>query len=277
MLRGMDTAASGMIALQRRQDLLTNNVANSNTPGYKQDNSVLRAFPEMLLERLNDGSSQVAPNIGTLQTGVYNQESIPLFTQGDLTSSNSPYDVAIEDKNLTPTIIGGKVVKPAAFFAVQSADGGLRFTRDGHFTVTSNNQLTTANGSVVLQANGAPVSDPELGSGDVAILENGDVIVHPGDPARARTIGTIGTAIVNNPNDLIKEGNDLFRLDGATTGMIGTNQGVVMHQKMLEQSNVDLSQTMSDMMTNIRLFEANQKVLQAYDKSLEQLNTIGRV
>lgn len=277
MLRGMDIATSGMIATQRRQDLLTNNVANSNTPGYKQDISLLRAFPDMLLERLHDGPNQIVPKIGTLQTGVYEQETLPLFNQGDLTSTDSPYDVAIEDKNLAPTLIGGRMIKPSAFFAVQTPDG-LRFTRNGHFSVNSNNQLITANGSVVLQENGTPVSDPELGSGDFLVRDNGEIIVHPNDPARMRTIGKIGIAVIDNPNNLIKEGNDLYRLDGATAGMLGKNTGnIVLHQKMLEQSNVDLSQTMSDMTANIRLFEANQKVLQAYDKTLEQLNTIGRV
>src|SRR6478672_2693234 len=99
MLRGIDTAASGMIALQRKQNALTNNLANVETPGFKQDSSPLRSFPEMLLERIRQSEiSGETPKIGTLSMGVYNQETIPLFSQGSLVNSNMPFDVAINDQ-----------------------------------------------------------------------------------------------------------------------------------------------------------------------------------
>lgn len=282
MLRGIDTAASGMIALQRKQDALTNNLANAETPGYKQDASPLRAFPELLLERIHDqqdNKSGQRPVIGTLTMGVYNQETLPLFTQGSLVSTNQPFDVAINDQQLAPVMQGNKMIKPAAFIAVQSADGGFHLTRNGQFSVNALGQLMTSNGELVLGRNGVPIMDPELTSGDVLIRENGEIIVHPGDAGRARTVGSLGMVLVNNPNLLVKKGNGLFQLEGANRGMIAQTlpPGVSLQHKMLEQSNVDLPQTISDMMMNIRQYEANQKVLQAYDKTLEQLNTIGRV
>lgn len=279
MLRGIDTAASGMIALQRRQDTLTNNLANAETPGYKQDTSPLRSFPELLLERMEAGNTKPSAQIGTLTTGVYNQETLALFTQGSLVSTNSPFDVAINDQQLTPVLQGGKYIKPAIFFAVQTADGGFHLTRNGNFTVNANGQLTTSAGDLVLGADGKPIFDPELSTGDIAIQPNGEIILHPDDSSKAKKIGSLGGVIVNNPNQLVKEGNGLFSLEGASTAMIAQSlpAGVQLQNKMLEQSNVDLPQTMTQMMANIRLYEANQKVLQAYDKSLEQLNTIGRV
>lgn len=281
MLRGIDTATSGMIALQRRQDSLTNNLANAETPGYKQDTSLIRSFPEMLLDRIRDekniGTSK-APQIGTLSLGVYNQETLPMFTQGVLVGTNMPFDMAIQDTQLAPIIENNQTFKPSAFFAVQTADGGFQLTRNGHFTVNENGQLTTASGDLVLGQNGAPISSPGLLSGDVVINENGEIITNPGGPARA-TVGNVGLVIVNNPNQLIKTGNGNYQLEGATPAMISQEApaGVQIQQKMLEQSNVDLTQTMTSMMTNMRLYEANQKVLQAYDKTLEQLNSIGRV
>jgi flagellar basal-body rod protein FlgF len=282
MLRGIDTAASGMIALQRKQDALTNNLANAETPGFKQDASPLRAFPELLLERIHDGQDSRTgkrPTIGTLTFGVYNQETLPMFSQGSLVSTNQPFDVAINDQQLAPIMQNNRMIKPSAFIAVQSADGGFRLTRNGQFSVNANGQLTTSTGELVLGQNGAPIMDVELTSGDVGIRENGEIIVHPDDPDRARTVGSIGMMIVNDPNQLVKEGNGLFQLEGANPGMIEQNlpAGLSLQHKMLEQSNVDLPQTISDMMANIRLYEANQKVLQAYDKTLEQLNSIGRV
>lgn len=280
MLRGIDTAASGMIALQRRQNALTNNLANVETPGFKQDSSPLRSFPEMLLERIHQSENMGGtPTVGTLSLGVYNQETLPLFSQGSLMSTNMPFDVAINDQSLTPILENGQYIKPAAFFAVQTADGSIQLTRNGRFSINENGQLTTSSGDLVLGKDGRPISDYDLSSGDVSIQSNGDIIVFPGDPARARMIGSIGVMIVNNPNQLVKRDNGLFQLEGAERAMLTQEfpAGLQLHQKMLEQSNVDTSQTITEMMANIRLFEANQKVLQAYDKTLDQLNTIGRV
>jgi flagellar basal-body rod protein FlgF len=280
MLRGIDTATSGMISLQRRQDSLTNNLANAETPGYKQDASLIRSFPEMLLERIRDqeNGSTKTPEIGTLSMGVYNQENLPVFSQGSLVSTNMPYDLAIQDTQLAPILENNQVIKPSAFFAVQTSDGGMQLTRNGHFTVNSNGQLTTAAGELVLGANGAPIAGVELLSGNVAIKENGDIISNADDPSRAARVGSVGMVVVNNPNQLVKTGNGNYQLEGADTTMItGAPAGVQIKQKMLEQSNVDTAQTITQMMTNMRLYEANQKVLQAYDKTLEQLNTIGRV
>ncbi|MEH7273220.1 flagellar hook-basal body protein [Neobacillus vireti] len=280
MLRGIDTAASGMIALQRKQNALTNNLANVETPGFKQDSIPLRSFPEMLLERIRQGEiSGDAPKIGALSMGVYNQETIPLFSQGSLVNSNMPFDVAINDQALPPVLENGEYIKPAAFFAVQTAEGSFQLTRNGRFSVNENGQLTTSSGDLVLGKNGLPLSDQELTSGNVSIQNNGDIIVNPDDPVRARTVGSLGIMVVNNPNQLVKKDNGLYELEGAAPAMLTQTlpAGLRLHHKMIEQSNVDTSKTITEMMTNIRLYEANQKVLQAYDKTLEQLNTIGRV
>ncbi|WP_342429518.1 flagellar hook-basal body protein [Neobacillus sp. FSL H8-0543] len=280
MLRGIDTAASGMIALQRKQNALTNNLANVETPGFKQDSSPLRSFPEMLIERITNAENSGSPTkIGILSMGVYNQETIPLFSQGSLQSTNNPFDVAINDQALAPVLANGQAIQPSAFFAVQTADGSLQLTRNGQFSVNENGQLTTSSGDLVLGKDGNPIADQELSSGDVSIQSNGDIIVFPGDPARARTIGSLGIMVVNNPNELIKKDNGLFELNGADASMLAQTlpTGLQLHHKMVEQSNVDTQSTITEMMANIRLYEANQKVLQAYDKTLEQLNTIGRV
>ncbi|WP_419955433.1 flagellar hook-basal body protein [Neobacillus niacini] len=280
MLRGIDTAASGMIALQRRQNALTNNLANVETPGFKQDSSPLRSFPDMLLQRIRQSETTgESPKIGTLSMGVYNQETLPLFSQGSLVDSNMPFDVAINDQALAPILENGEYIKPAAFFTVQTADGSFQFTRNGRFSVNENGQLTTAAGDLVLGKNGLPLSDQELISGNVSIQNNGDIIVNPDDPARARTVGSLGIIVVNNPNQLVKKDNGLYELEGAAPAVLTQTlpAGLQLHHKMIEQSNVDTSKTITEMMTNIRLYEANQKVLQAYDKTLEQLNTIGRI
>ncbi|MEO2076729.1 MAG: flagellar hook-basal body protein [Bacillus sp. (in: firmicutes)] len=281
MLRGIHTAASGMIALQRRQEALTNNLANVDTPGYKKVDTTLRAFPEIFLERINDsksGTNGVQPGyswIGSMQQGVYAQENISSFLQGDLVETNNPFDVAIDDRNLP--VSNGQ--KPSMFFAVANAEGQVRYTRNGRFTVDETGQLRTLEGYTVLNNQGQPIkADPELASNEVSITAKGEIVVFPDDPAKRKVVDTLGLVLINNPNDLIKEGNGTFKLEG-NQPPIATElpDGVQLFQKTIESSNVDPTMTMTHMMENVRLYEANQKVLQAYDRSLELLNSVGRL
>ncbi|MEH7335176.1 flagellar hook-basal body protein [Neobacillus drentensis] len=281
MLRGIDTAASGMIALQRRQEALTNNLANIETPGYKKGDTTLRAFPEVFLERINDSKASPTENapgfswIGSMQQGVYAQENISSFLQGDLVETNNPFDVAIDDRNIP--LVNGK--KPSVFFAVTNSGGEIRYTRNGRFTVDEAGLLRTLEGYAVLNNQGKPIQvDANVASGEVSITSNGEIIANPDDPSKRKIVDTIGLVLIQNPNDLIKEGNGTFKLDGQNPAILSElPEGVQLHHKMIENSNVDPTMTMTNMMENVRLYEANQKVLQAYDRSLELLNSIGRV
>lgn len=281
MLRGIDTAVSGMLALQRRQEALTNNLANIETPGYKKVDTTLRAFPEVFLERINDSKTSPTGNapgyswIGSMQQGVYAQENISSFLQGDLVTTNNPFDAAIDDRALP--LENGQ--KPSVFFAVANAAGEIRYTRNGRFTVDETGQLVTSEGFKVLNNQGVPVqADPTLASSKVSISAKGELILNPDDPASRKVIDTIGLVLIQNPNDLIKEGNGIFRLDGQKPApLTELPAGVQLHHKMIEKSTVDPTMTMTNMMENVRLYEANQKVLQAYDRSLELLNSIGKV
>lgn len=281
MLRGIDTAVSGMLALQRRQEALTNNLANIETPGYKKVDTTLRAFPEVFLERINDSKTSPTGNapgyswIGSMQQGVYAQENISSFLQGDLVTTNNPFDAAIDDRAL-PLEDGQK---PSVFFAVSNAAGEIRYTRNGRFSVDETGQLVTSEGFKVLNNQGVPVqADPALASSKVSISTKGELILNPDDPASRKVVDTIGLVLIQNPNDLIKEGNGIFRLDGQKPApLTELPAGVQLHHKMIEKSTVDPTMTMTNMMENVRLYEANQKVLQAYDRSLELLNSIGKV
>lgn len=281
MLRGIDTAVSGMLALQRRQEALTNNLANIETPGYKKVDTTLRAFPEVFLERINDSKTNPTGNtpgyswIGSMQQGVYAQENISSFLQGDIVTTNNPFDAAIDDRALP--LENGQ--KPSVFFSVANAAGDIRYTRNGRFTVDENGQLVTSEGFKVLNNQGVPVqADPALASSKVSISAKGELILNPDDPASRKVVDTIGLVLIQNPNDLIKEGNGIFRLDGQKPDpLTELPTGVQLHHKMIEKSTVDPTMTMTNMMENVRLYEANQKVLQAYDRSLELLNSIGKV
>ncbi|MBS4190117.1 flagellar hook-basal body protein [Bacillus sp. FJAT-49705] len=272
MFRGFYTAASGMIAQQRRTEMLTNNMANANTPGFKADQSSLRAFPEMLLTRFDQQTSSTPKGvnlpfnkkIGSLNTGVYMQETIPAFMQGDLKETGISTDIALMDVSLPEN--------SSVFFTVAGPNGEQQYTRNGNFTVDGQGFLTTASGLYVLDEAGKQI---QLTSDQFTVNENGVLTGEAGETAR------LGIAFSNDPNRLIKQGDGLYRTeDGNALGSAYNEAGggFKLQQGFIERSNVDVGRTMTDMMTAYRAFEANQKVLQAYDRSMERAaNEIGRI
>src|SRR5690625_4001768 len=122
-----------MIAQQRQQEMVSNNITNANTPGYKADQATLRSFPELLIRQMgsrnipttNGLKLPVNRPIGSLHTGVYAQESIPNFSQGDVRETGMFTDLALVDGQ-NPDETG------SVFFTVQNADGDIRYTRNGN-------------------------------------------------------------------------------------------------------------------------------------------------
>ena len=277
MFKGFYTAASGMIAQQRRTDMLTNNMANANTPGYKADQSSLRSFPEMLLNRLNYETIPVDNKltwnsltpIGKLQTGVYVQETNPLFSQGDIKATDIKTDIALVNGNLP---INKKTGLPGSvFFTVQNGDGDLRYTRNGNFTLDGQGYLTTPSGYYVLDDKKQRI---QLQSDQFVVSENGAVSENNVEVAR------LGTAYSNDPSgQLVKEGDGLFRANRALANAYNANNvGFTFKQGYIEGSNVNEGQTMTEMLATYRSFEANQKVLQAYDQSMNKaVNEVGKI
>ncbi|OMP66602.1 flagellar hook-basal body protein [Domibacillus epiphyticus] len=265
MFRGFYTAASGMIAQQRRTEILTNNMSNVNTPGYKADQTSMRAFPEMLLRRIDETSIPVEnklnlpfePFVGSLNTGVYLQETMPNFRQGDLRETGLSTDLALQGESV--------------FFTVQNEAGETRYTRNGNFTIDLEGYLTTASGLYVQDTEGERI---QLTSDQFTVDSQGRVTENGAEVAQ------IGVAYAEDPNALIKEGDGLYRIEGAALPQAFGAEGAAfaIHQSFLEGSTTDAARTMTDMLTAYRAFEANQKVLTAYDRSMEKAaNEIGRV
>ncbi len=270
MLRGFYTAASGMLTQQRKTEMLANNMANAQTPGYKADQSSLRAFPEMLLQRFDEnGIGTTTKTIGSLNTGVYLQEAQPKYRQGDIKETGLSTDVALLDVNLPRNPETG--LQSAVFFAVENANGETRYTRNGNFTLDGAGYLTTASGQYILNQQGNRI---QLNSEQFSINEEGYITDSNGETAR------LGVSYSDNPLRMVKEGDGLFRAeDGELADAYNVN-GVQFktQQGYLEQSNVDAAQTMTAMMTAYRTFEANQKILQAYDTSLQKtVNEVGKI
>ncbi|QSS99820.1 flagellar hook-basal body protein [Pontibacillus sp. ALD_SL1] len=275
MLRGFYSAASGMIALKRQQEALSNNLANSTTPGYKADQSTMRAFPELLMQKM--GSKEIPTqsgglnlpmnqDIGSMNTGVYVQEEIPNFAQGDIRETGILSDMALVNGDL-PDETG------ALFFTVQGSDGEQRYTRNGNFTVDGQGFLTTQSGNYVLDSNSNRI---QTGGMDFNVTEDG--VLEAGGQ-----VTPLGITYTRDMNQMVKDGGNLFRFEGEEGQVVQnarTTNGVTfsIQQNFLERSNVDTSETMVEMMNSYRLFETNQKVLKAYDQSMDKaVNEIARV
>lgn len=278
MFRGFYTAATGMIAQQRSTELLTNNLSNINTPGFKADQSSMRAFPDMLLSSLGDSKTPLKkgpgmgnmPIVGALNTGVYMQETLPLFSQGDVRETGLATDMAIVQGEMPVNEETGK--QGAVFFTVQGADGEARLTRNGNFTVDPQGFLTTAAGYYVLDETGSRI---EVESDQFKIEEDGRIISGGRESAR------LDISYSDDPQSLVHEGEGLFKAPAGRELPVAFGQAgqpFVIRQGALERSNVDSARTMTDLMASYRAFEANQKVLQSYDRSMEKtVNEVGRV
>ena len=278
MFKGFYTATTGMIAQQRRTEMLSNNIANASTPGYKADQSTVRAFPNMLLSAIEKNGKANLQNgfnpmsvqqIGTLGTGVYMQETIPDYTQGQLVQTDLKSDVALVDEYLPVRGDGSRT--GGLYFRLQT-DGQEAYTRNGNFTVDSQGSLVTSGGNYVLSTTGELI---RVTSDDYTITEDGRVLENN------ELIAQIDVAYVEDPDRLIKQDNGLYYTEDGnelTSAYDDNDIAFSMRQGYIEQSNVDAGSTMTEMMSAYRSFEANQKMLQAYDRSMDKaVNEIGKV
>lgn len=296
MLRGLYTAASGMMAQQRVHDTVTNNIANLNTPGYKQVNAVERSFPEMLVS-LMGADHKPTGKLGRLSTGVFAEESLPQFMQGDVIETKSATDFALVadlqandpatgkpiafDANGRAVLPNGDVVyKPQAFFTVQNAAGETRYTRDGKFTVNADGELLSSTGAKVLGTDNKPIK-----------LTAPITSLHVNDQGKwfdsttgleVRGISPVQITRIENPNLLLREGDGNFKFtntaDEVNASPMTAADAFQIRQGYVERSNVDATQAAIDMMAAARAYEANQKIIQYYDRSLEKaVNEVGRI
>jgi flagellar basal-body rod protein FlgF len=299
MLRGLYTAAAGMIAEQRKHDIITNNIGNLNTPGFKQGNAVSRSFPEMLIARIRGGEQDGGRSVpvGRINTGVMAEENVALHTQGDLQETQNPFDFALISDIQVPGAVfdasgkyvdanGNRIFQPQALFTVLNADNEQRYTLNGKFTVNVAGELVNSGGLRVLGRDGQPIRLVDANDNPIRnfkVTANGEFLDGNGRPLLKANGQQVALLIsrADNPNALIREGNGLFYVrpeDAATVAPVRPGDQVEVRQGYIERSNVDPEQSMVDMMAALRAYEANQKVIQFYDKSMDKaVNEIGRV
>lgn len=247
-----------MLSLEKKMDVISNNMANSSTNGYKKDTLVMESFPNVLTKIVNEnnGASARVRDIGTMQLGSDVGQVYTYYSQGQLNRTDNKLDMAISGSD-------------NAFFtvAVPDANGNIKayYTRDGSFSRSSNGTLVTKEGYTVLGLNG-PIT---LQSGDFNVSEDGTV------EQNGRIIDKLLITQFDDTSVLKKYGMNLIQADAGakTANFTGTVQ-----QGCLELSNVNTVKEMVDMITVLRSYEANQKVLQAIDGTLDKaVNQVGAV
>jgi len=297
VLRGLYTATAGMIAQQRRHDTVTNNISNLNTPGYKKGYALSRSFPEMLLAAIGTDQPGSTGKIGVLSTGVFAEEDVSIHVQGDLQETNNPFDFALVSNIQVPGMTfdesgkyvdadGNRTFQPHAFFTLLNPEGERRYSLNGKFTVDPAGQLINGDGNFVLGQDGQPIVLFD-GNGEplrnFKVLNDGTFLDSAGQPVENAAGEPVRMLLTraDDPNLLIREGNGLFTInpdDEGTLQEVGPGDAVEIRQGYVERSNVDPAQSMVDLMSAMRAYEANQKMVQYYDRSLDKaVNEIGRV
>lgn len=251
MIRGIYTSASGLMAQQMKQETIANNLANINTTGYKRDQSLLTSFPHMLL---NTVSREFGPaghrGVGSINLGSLVEENAVIFTQGQVFETEGALDFAVEGEG---------------FFAVMTP-GGIHYTRSGHFLRDSQGSLVTPQGYPVMGERG-PITLP---GESVHVDSYGNI------SSNGQFIDRMILVEFANPETLRKLGGSLFEAVQQTdiANSMGLNSRV--HQGFLEGSNIDMVEEITQAITAFRIYEANQKTLQAQDELLGKcVNEVG--
>ncbi len=267
MVKGLYTAYTGMINEQKRMDVMTNNLANSATTGYKKEAMVAQAFDERLAIKIKDTSqyANTPTGIGYISLGAKVGETYTNWDQGAFQITDKDSDLALAGKGFF-----------AIAFTNKAGETSIKYTRDGAFTVDSDGYLRTSDGDYVLNSTGALNSlsgednyvqiDPSL---PYSIASDG-TITQDGEE-----VDTIGIVDIEDYDYINKYGENLYTLiDGGTV----IESEAVVEQGMLEASNVNVVDEMVSMITIARAYEAGQKMIQAEDTTLDKtVNQVGQV
>lgn len=256
MVRGLYTAYTGLANEQKRLDIMSNNLANSATVGYKQENVANQSFDEVMTIKIRDGSVGYCNQyIGGMSLGVKIGEVYTDYGQGAFRDTGNTFDFAIEGKG---------------FFKIRVVDSAGResykYTRNGSFKMTKDGYVVDAEGNH-LQGK----------SGDIQVPVDATISldVTGGIFANDELIDQLQLVDFADYDYLEKYGNNMYQ---PVAGATEIEADGLVYQGFTEQSNVNAVSEMVDMITITRAYEANQKVMQTIDNMLDaSVNSIGRV
>src|SRR5690242_7105465 len=262
-MRALSTAATGMMAMETNIQVISNNLANMTTTGYKRQRA---EFQDLLYEHVSRIGTQTSTQ-GTILpvgidigSGVKSVGTPRLMTQGSLTQTGSPLDIAIRGDG---------------FFKVQLPDGTYAYTRDGSFKMDAQGRIVTAQGNVVQPALTIPANSTGL-----TINAQGQVSVIPAGTTTPTILGQLTLTRFINPAGLLPIGDNMYQETPASgtpqDGLAATDGTGDLLQGNLEQSNVDSVSEITNLITAQRAYEMNSKVITAADQMLQATSNLMR-
>ncbi len=260
MINSLQIAKTGMQAQQTQLDVISHNLANVSTAGFKRGTAI---FEDLIYQNLRQVGAETAeqaelPTGLQIGLGVRTVATARTYTQGSLQQSNNTLDVAINGDG---------------FFQVEMPDGTTAYTRDGTFKLTSQGQLVTTSGFPVLGGVTIPAE-----ARSITIGTDGVVSVIVGNNPQPQQAGVIELASFINPAGLEPRGQNLFTQTPASgdpnVGQPGTEGLGPVLQGYLESSNVNVVQELVAMIQTQRAYELNSKAIQTSDQMLQRLSQL---
>ncbi|HEX8988932.1 MAG TPA: flagellar basal-body rod protein FlgG [Rhodocyclaceae bacterium] len=261
MIRSLWIAKTGLDAQQTQLDVISNNLANVSTNGFKRARAVFEDLLYQTLRQPGAASSQQTQIPSGLQigTGVRPVSTERIFTQGNLTQTGNALDLAINGPG---------------FFQIQMPDGTFAYTRDGAFQQDSTGQVVTSSGYPLSPAITIPSN-----ATSISISRDGVVSITQAGSSAATQIGTIQVVSFINNGGLQSAGENLY-LETASSGTPtpntpGTNGAGLLNQGYVETSNVNVAEELVQMIQTQRAYELNSKAIQTSDNMLGRLTQLG--
>ncbi|MFN2348525.1 MAG: flagellar basal-body rod protein FlgG [Thioalkalivibrio sp.] len=263
MNKALWIAKTGLDAQQTRMSVISNNLANVNTTGFKKGRAV---FQDLIYQTVRQAGAQAAqdtelPSGLMLGTGVRTVATEKMFTQGNVTQTDNSLDMAIEGRG---------------FFQILMPDGNIAYTRDGSFQMNSDGQLVTSGGYEVQPG----IVIPE-GSLSLTVAEDGAVSATVAGNVAPIVVGNLQLADFINPAGLQPIGQNLFTETAASGAPQAGNPGLDgrgrLLQGFLESSNVNTVEELVNMIETQRAYEMNSKAISTADAMLQYVNNnLGR-
>jgi flagellar basal-body rod protein FlgG len=260
MIRSLWIAKTGLDAQQTQMDVISNNLANVSTSGFKRSRAV---FEDLLYQTIRQPGAQSSeqtqlPSGLQIGTGVKPVATERIFTQGNLQQTGNAKDVAIQGNG---------------FFQVLMPDGTTAYSRDGSLQADANGQLVTSSGYAVQPAITIPADTQSL-----TIARDGTVSITQPGSSNATTIGTLQLAMFINPAGLQSLGENLYAETAASgtpsSNAPGSNGAGLLNQGYVETSNVNVVEELVNMIQTQRAYEINSKAISTSDQMLQRLTQL---
>lgn len=260
-MKALGIAATGMLAQQTNVDVIANNIANANTTGFKSGRA---AFKDLIYQSMNragtlTSEAGTARPVGTdIGLGVQSAGVIRHNTQGGLIQTENQLDMAIDGRG---------------YFIVNRPDGSQAYTRDGNFQLSGEGQLVTLNGYEVEPA----IVVPEL-TRQVEINQFGVVMAYVENDPEPIELGQLTFATFVNEAGLNPEGDNLLTATPSSGEPVEATPGTpgvgITRQGYLENSNVNIIQQITDLISAQRAYEMNSKAIETADQMMTTTNQI---